>query len=329
MLLIVSNTTDVTADFLRDILKGGGYPTLRLNTDVFPLEPALTLKWGKENGLEGLLVENNSEVRLEDIKTIWWRRPQDHGKSACDLIKDPQAKIYAEKQIKDSLEIVQSILYSRQDVLWVNHPNNNFRANAKLLQLEAASSLGFDVPDTILSNEPKKLREFVQLYGEVVFKANRRTAFFVDDDLVGFYTTQLDLSALANDSSIRVTPVFLQRMVKKWFELRVTVIGNRVFAARINSQNFPEGILDWRKIPDEPGLWEAFSLDQATENRCKALLERFGLHFGAIDLAITPEGRNVFFEINPNGQWAWLEIEAGLPMSEAFVELFFETLHKH
>ena len=51
------------------------------------------------------------------------------------------------------------------------------------------------------------------------------------------------------------------------------------------------------------------------------LVRRLGLHYGTIDMVLTPDGRYVFLEINPNGQYLWIEKQSGLPITEAVCDL--------
>lgn len=51
-----------------------------------------------------------------------------------------------------------------------------------------------------------------------------------------------------------------------------------------------------------------------------ALARRLGLVFGAADFIVTPDGRHVFLEINPAGEWGMLERDLSLPISEAIAD---------
>ena len=62
-------------------------------------------------------------------------------------------------------------------------------------------------------------------------------------------------------------------------------------------------------------------LPVAEVRRCRALVRRLGLRFGAIDMVQTPSGEHVFLEINPNGQWLWIERATGLPIANAIARL--------
>ena len=56
------------------------------------------------------------------------------------------------------------------------------------------------------------------------------------------------------------------------------------------------------------------------------LVEKLGLCYGAIDMVLTPDGRYVFLEINPNGQYLWIELATGLPISDAICSLLMSEL---
>jgi hypothetical protein len=54
------------------------------------------------------------------------------------------------------------------------------------------------------------------------------------------------------------------------------------------------------------------------------MLANLGLRYGAFDFVRTPDDRFVFLEVNPTGEWAWLEEHLALPMRDAFIRLFFQ-----
>jgi glutathione synthase/RimK-type ligase-like ATP-grasp enzyme len=60
------------------------------------------------------------------------------------------------------------------------------------------------------------------------------------------------------------------------------------------------------------------------EERCIALVEAYGLSFGAIDLVRRTSGEYVFLELNPNGQWAWVEQLCGLPLRARLADHLLE-----
>lgn len=52
-----------------------------------------------------------------------------------------------------------------------------------------------------------------------------------------------------------------------------------------------------------------------------ALARRLGLSYCALDLVVTPSGDYVFLEVNPSGQYGWLESLTGLPITRELVRM--------
>jgi glutathione synthase/RimK-type ligase-like ATP-grasp enzyme len=114
-----------------------------------------------------------------------------------------------------------------------------------------------------------------------------------------------------------ITPCIFQELVEKDIELRITVIGEKVFVAGINSQTNEISKIDWRR--GELKFYETI-IPQNIETMCIALVKKLNLRFGAIDMIKDKNGNFVFLEINPNGQWVWIENETGLKISEALID---------
>ena len=120
--------------------------------------------------------------------------------------------------------------------------------------------------------------------------------------------------------SIQSAPIIFQRQIYKSVDVRVTVVGKNVFAAAIHSQAREETRVDWRNGSDILLRHTVITLPEAISQQCVALTEKFGLRFAAIDLIKDRDGEYWFLEINPNGQWAWIENLTGLPIAAAIVD---------
>ncbi len=203
--------------------------------------------------------------------------------------------------------------------LWVNPLRG--QETAKPTQLVAALRCGFKIPATIVSNDPSEILAFVRgAPGPVVYKTFGAIVptTVVTDDL------------LAEPDLLRWTPGIYQHYVLKDHELRVTVIGRRLFAVRINSQATARGQIDWREAQRTPRgkksdlTLEPAALPAAVEVRCLRLMKALGLVYGAIDLIVTPQKEYVFLEVNPSGQFLWIESALGLPLLDAMSELLIQ-----
>jgi glutathione synthase/RimK-type ligase-like ATP-grasp enzyme len=124
---------------------------------------------------------------------------------------------------------------------------------------------------------------------------------------------------------MRWAPVILQPYIDKAYEVRATVIGEKVFAAAIFSQSSTRTTYDWRRYNVKHTPHKPFKLSPEVEERCISMVRHLGLVFGAIDLICTPDNRFVFLEINPNGQWAWIEILTGLPIGDAIADWLVDS----
>lgn len=157
------------------------------------------------------------------------------------------------------------------------------------------------------------MREFIAEHRDVVYKTLRWTPY--RRGATGMTTWTEPVRAEELDDSITVVPHLFQVRVDKAADLRVVVVGRQVFAIRIDS-----GLLDWRT--DYSALsYRVVTLPDLLETALIGYLEHFGLNSGSFDLAVDRAGDLHWLELNPNGQWGWLEDETGLPLTGAFADL--------
>ena len=137
-----------------------------------------------------------------------------------------------------------------------------------------------------------------------------------------FFATVIPATQTMNYEGLGLTPMIFQQLIHKLFDLRVTVIGNRVFGCKIVSDQ-----VDWRTAQSKPEtLYTPFELDKEIAEMCLLMNQQLGLNFGAYDFAYSNEGEQVFLEVNPNGQWGFVEEKTGLPLSNAMAELLTGSL---
>jgi glutathione synthase/RimK-type ligase-like ATP-grasp enzyme len=135
------------------------------------------------------------------------------------------------------------------------------------------------------------------------------------------HTSLIDCWSEEYDADISVGPHMLQEYVQKAFDLRVTVIDKNVFACRIDSQAFIEYAVDMRRgLADKRMRHDLISLPSTVSKLCVDIVASLGLRFGAIDLVQDSTGNFQFLEINPNGQWAWIQDRTGAPIAASISE---------
>src|SRR5947199_9633707 len=189
---------------------------------------------------------------------------------------------------------------------WVNRPQSTARASSKILQHQAAANLGLRMPETLYTNSPREVRTFIRRkQGRVIYKPFLPTGWSDGTRRFVPYTALLADESLV-DESLRSTPGIFQELVPKAYEIRLTMIGARAFAAKIWSQDTKTGRLDWRHAYDEL-RFEPIKIPLCIEEGCAALLQDLGLVFGCFDFVVTPGGEYVFLEVNEMGQFLFVE----------------------
>jgi glutathione synthase/RimK-type ligase-like ATP-grasp enzyme len=211
-------------------------------------------------------------------------------------------------------------LYRSTKAFWVSSPDAVEIACSKPHQLQEAVRLGFKTPKTLISNEPEALRAFYDEFnGDVVYKTLSRG--LGENDGQGVYTNRVAPKHLEMLYSATTAPCLFQEHIPKEADLRVTVIGAQVFATVIYSQGHAKSKVDWRRENAERLEHRACVLPADLRRLCVELVQRFNLQFGAIDFVLTPAGDYIFLEINPTGQFYWIELMTKQPLVETLVEL--------
>src|SRR6185503_2961305 len=206
--------------------------------------------------------------------------------------------------VEESRRVVYGVLASLS--CFVLDPWSRIRlAETKQLQLELARSLGLDVPRTLVTNDPAAVRAFFdECGGRIVTKMMASFAIHEEGKEKVVFTNPISSADLEALEGLRLCPMTFQERVEKARELRVTVVGRRVFTAAIDSGALERSRSDWRR----EGLalidrWQVAELPAEIEAKLLALMDALGLNYGAADLIVTPEGRHVFLEVNPAGEF--------------------------
>ena len=306
IVLIVTTKTDITADLVILEFQKRGTRYIRFNTEDFPQKVELSWKL-TSNGTEGFLRFPLNNLSLNNVTSVWYRRPA--APQISEVVQTEGVRSFAHRETAEAL----SGLWRTMECFWMSRPDAINYASYKPRQLKVAQDLGFTVPKTLVSNSPEAVERFQGECGILIAKPIFSGNIEVRGERNVVFATQVDELGLATRESIRLAPALFQEYIDKDIELRVTVIGNQVLAASINSQDIPEGAHDWRKAQSDALSFRSCSLPVWLSRKCVQLVSGFGLTFGAIDLIRTPQGEYVFLELNPNGQWGWLEERTGDP----------------
>ncbi|PIW61591.1 MvdC/MvdD family ATP grasp protein [Shewanella sp. CG12_big_fil_rev_8_21_14_0_65_47_15] len=325
-ILIVSNSDDLHVDVLTPLLTAKGDTPFRLDLDAFPRDYQFHQQIGQQ-GCEGFIqhLPTGDRLAIEDIGAVWLRKKGEFAFLSADL--GLQEKAYA---IEETDHTLFGLLYGL-DCYWMSHPLAVRGASFKGEQMKRAVRLGFTIPPSIISNTPQAVKSFKQaLEGDMVFKA-MSSSFLAADKVSqaeresdGIPTTVISDEDMEQMDAVALVPCHFQGHIEKAYELRVTVIGERVFAAKIDSQLDERTKTDFRDFSVEIP-YSAIELPQHIEQRCREFVKSYGLNYGALDLIVTPEDDYVFLENNPGGQFWFVEqLVPELTMMDALADCLIE-----
>jgi len=179
-------------------------------------------------------------------------------------------------------------------------------------QLTAAAACGFQVPPTLFTNNAFSVLQEESLPNTLIYKTHNFFVFPLDGVLFTSRTAKSEVNLRAHN--VAVAPGIYQPFIEKSHELRITVVGQRVYPARVNSQEREATRIDWREDQDE-NMFEATTLEASFEQKLLELQKCLGLRFGVYDFIVDTAGVSWFLEVNPVGQYLWLERRLGLPVS--------------
>jgi glutathione synthase/RimK-type ligase-like ATP-grasp enzyme len=320
VILILTNREDITADYVVLECTRRAVPFIRLNTEDFPQCLNLSLNICKDSFVQGKLSNKNVHLMLEDVRSVWYRRPSLPLFNNASM--DPGIKEFCTKESHYALEGLWTLL----DVFWVSNPFNIRKAENKPFQLHVASGMGFVIPRTLISNNPEEVRGFFEGCKDgIIIKPVRTGTFQIDKEEKIIFTNVVRESDIEHLDRVRLAPSIYQEKVPKRYDIRVTVIGEKVFAAEIHSQLYEESKIDWRRGENPNITHKKHKLPSDIEEKCVGLNKALGLQFSAIDLVLDVEGQYFFLEINPNGQWAWIEERTGYELTRHLVDLLCQN----
>ena len=305
--LVVSTKVDTATDDVVSRLNQRGVPLCRLNTEDFPFSKTITYEPGRE---PVLWVE---EQRVPPPSSVWYRR-----------IRTPNTPPGMDEGVSNFCRtearaaITGSIVGT--SARWMSMPSAIWASEHKPFQLTLAAQHELTIPRTLITNDPTKIRQAFRDFNGMIVKPTRTGHLVKDGVEHAIYTSRVLAEHLQEIDSARWSPSIYQEHTPKRYDIRVTIVGRKVFAAAIDSQSDPAAITDWRQTsnPNLPHL--PHTLPDGLAEQLLALMRSMQLTFGAIDLIQRPDGEYVFLEVNPNGQWLWLDDALGLGISDAIAD---------
>jgi ATP-grasp ribosomal peptide maturase len=292
--LVLTHWFDPTADHVVEELNRRDVPVFRCDLADFPQKLSMVAELG--DTWAGTLRGASRQVELSDVSGVLYRRPAGF-EFPAGLTEE--ARRWATTEARLGFGGLVAGLGN-----WLNHPAAAAGAEYKPVQLQAAAQCGLTVPRTLITNEPKQAQAFCEQIGEVIYKPMSSSHVDHDGEAHMIYATRVPPKDFG-DLGIAHTAHLFQEWVEHENAVRVAIVDGRFFATAIHAHSEAAHV-DWRA--DYGALtYEPTELPDDVRRGVRAAMDRLGLRFGALDFLVRPDGTHVFVEINPNGQWAWIE----------------------
>jgi glutathione synthase/RimK-type ligase-like ATP-grasp enzyme len=304
--LFITNREDVSVEYLIEKYRKQSDKYLRINSEdigllEFEVNPA---------GNSNCIVEDVF-FDLSEVNSVLFKRVP----SRFNTPADDQDRPYLNNERKHFFE---GLYLTFSNAKWINPMFATHIAERKIYQLHTASRMGLDTPRSIITNNRQKALDFLRGNQASIIKPVSNGLQVLTDITYSIYTTAIDPDDFGDLALAKTfeTPVFLQNRIMNSADIRVTIVGQHLFAVKIVKEG---NEVDWRK-PEIIKKYELMQLPAELEKKLLQLNKFLGMIYSAIDLILTPKGEFIFLEINPVGEWVWLEHELGIDISGKLIQ---------
>lgn len=305
-ILILSEEIDVSCDLVCSWLNKNHNSYTRLNTENL-LNPEIEVDI-RSTSKSIIMTTNNNTLNLNEINTVWFRRGYLRFFSINKLSNSQEEIVNGlNKHIANEGDTLKDYIY---DFLClkrnINHANvYNYN---KLTALSTALSIGLNVPDTLVTNNAKIIREFIYKKHNAITKCVQDIQSFK----MGEVFTTVGRIAMVTPQDITETTYWyslFQQEITKRYELRIFYWLGKCYAMAIFSQMDSKSRLDFRDVDvngSHPNRMVPFTLPKNIRLKIDRLMKKLKLESGSIDMIVSPDNEYFFLEVNPVGQFNFI-----------------------
>jgi hypothetical protein len=301
MIVIVTVAQDLHALAVQERVRALGWPDCHIvECDRIAQRSSVTYSFGY-SAPDRILTSEGQAICVSEAKVLWLRTIR-----SSQILQHPVEDENAAALINnDCRGALLGLLATHFHGKWISTAEATLRGSDKLVQLNAACQGGFRIPRTLVSQSREDVLEFYEACrGEVIVKA-----------IIGAPGPLLETKRLEperfDDASFAAAPAIYQEYIQGSDHLRLNCFGAHSYAARICTED-----LDWRANLNVPIT--SYTVPPALHNRVRSVLDLLRLEMGVVDLKLTPQGEPVWFEVNPQGQFLFLDALTDLGLVEKF-----------
>lgn len=328
----IEGTTEVVLDWLR----AWGVPHIRVNaTDIARAHEtniaAFSINKGKVSvrlNLDGV------EIDSSDIKVVWFRRwAYTADVSVPKLFSEQSYRtdsnvFFASNHVFKELQGVTKFFFSTlSSAQWLSEPKT--AAPNKLHVLKLAAECGLDVPDSLVTADANELRRFIAEHGAVITKPiSDMLLCSFGDRQYATYTSVIDDEFVAEHPRQASFPSLYQERLDKKYEIRTFYLDGVCYSMAMFTQQKAMTKGDFRKYCYADPVREVpYQLPAAIEESIRKLMKELSLDTGSIDIVRTPDGRFVFLEVNPVGQFGMVSVPCNYKLEQKVARYLADNLY--
>lgn len=311
-ILIITNKSDLTSDLVVNELFNFGRKFYRFNTEDLISNVKFTNSIeANRSWLEDEILD--LKIPLHEIRAVYYRRPELPNISSLNLSKEENTFV-----LNEYLFCLEGIYRSLSNAYWFNDVYSIRHSENKMFQLRLAKEIGLVIPKTLITNDYNEALKFYKSCNEFCIVKPLKSGQLGKNSNKVIFTSSLKEFPVSKDS-INSAPLLLQEQIDKKFDIRTVIVGASHFSAKIHSQENMASRIDWRASKSIP-KHSRYSLSKEIFQEVQKLMQRLDLRYCAVDFVIDFKDNIYFLEINPNGQWAWIENQLGYPIAKSITK---------
>ena len=279
MTLIFTHSCDKTTDLLLRYVERPDQ-VIRFNFDLYE-EYSVMIRPG-DFRIEDPI---GRVISRETVSKGYYRKPTtiDHGPGEMRYQQQEEWTAYR--------AIIQMVSDDGRMVL-VERPFEEKTRLNKLRQLELARDY-FDVSPAVFTNRPHQLTHWDHAVTKSLNSGNLGNR--------ALFTTRVQPKELSNDM-----PWYLQELVEATHDVTIVYVDGQQFGFELDRSILGE-CLDCRS-GDNWGKWAPCHIDRMFASQIQRFMHSMELRFGRLDFLRRSDGEHTFLEVNPNGQFGWLDL---------------------
>lgn len=311
LVLVIGQEPDVHIDEVLKVLKKKEVKSVVFKRHSTSHVLTQTFQNGIHSGIIGV---DNKKYNLSDFSSVWWRMKP----IVPSEFKGGVGSLVEKFIVQEWGQVLRTLHHFTSDAYWVNPYEKHERISYKPFQLKLAQDCKLTIPRTTISNNVDEIQSVFSKKDEIIYKT--LSSLIVPPHGIIFSTKVTLQNIIENKESILKNPGIFQEYVDKAYEARITIVGDKVFGVKIDSQSSNKTSVDWRKDQLRP-MYDCFELTSTTLKKLLKFHRNAGLVYAAYDFIISKEGEEIFLECNPGGQWLWLDNALKLGISEALADI--------